>query len=642
MRARPAEGEVEMTTGDRPERMHSNVRIDRHVATAEAALQSSRAHARSRSPARRRAGGIAEGQPRAGVRNALGVGRAPAALALAPTLALAAAVAACSDERRRVGTHVDDWRDRVIYQIVTDRFANGDPSNDAADGVAPVPGDLARVQGGDWRGIAERLDYIERLGMSAIWISPVVANIARIESEDGYHGYWASDFSTHNPRFGTMQDLQDLVARAHARDIAVIVDVVPNHAGRVFAYDLDGDREVDFPEEELPPYRREGYHVPLIWHARPRLRLPGSAGAESFELGPEHFRRRGIGDLSDYEQRRYGDFPTGLRDLDTERDDVIEGMIETFVWWVLETDIDGFRIDAVPHVDLPFWQRFCDGLRRRLAVHGKRNFFLLGEIFEFDGREIARYTAEGALDAGFDFPTKFALINGVILGGLPPVLARSSMEEQRAFYRDAPQPFGIGLSPWEARVAIADNHDLPRVRSEVADPFAVDQALVAVFTLDAIPAVYYGTEQEFLGRGHHEAREVMWETGYREDLPTHALVRRLAAIRRGSRALRRGRLQVRWAAAQGGNVLEGAEADAGLIAWERVYDGERVLVALNTHPLQTARADVPTGFSPGTELVDLLAGDARVIIAPDSTAPLAIPPRTSYVLTASPASRTTP
>jgi alpha-amylase len=98
--------------------------------------------------------------------------------------AIALLCAAC-DPAPRISTHVDDWRDRVIYQIVVDRFENGDPSNDAADGVDVVPGDLSRAQGGDWRGVIERLDYVERLGMSAIWISPVVANVARVVVEDG-------------------------------------------------------------------------------------------------------------------------------------------------------------------------------------------------------------------------------------------------------------------------------------------------------------------------------------------------------------------------------------------------------------------------------------------------------------------------
>jgi glycosidase len=547
--------------------------------------------------------------------------------------ALAACSLACG-EPRRVATHVDDWRDRVVYQIVTDRFANGDPSNDAADGVNVVPGDLSRSQGGDWRGIAEHLDYVARLGMSAIWISPVVANVPRIESEDGYHGYWASDFTRHNPRFGALEDLRELVRLAHERDILVIVDVVPNHAGRVFAYDLDrdGSAAADL-SEDLPPYSATPYDAPLLWHGeRTRLFFPGTEGSGFLELGAEHFHRQGIGNLADYVERRLGDFPTGLRDIATERDDVVLAMIETFARWVVTTDVDGYRVDAVPHIELEFWRRFCDGLRRRLAEEGKHRFLLLGEIFEREGSEIARHTTEGALDAGFDFPLKFALVDGVILGGAPPVTARHAMESQRAYFRDAPQPFGVELSPWEARVAIGDNHDVPRMRGDVSDPFAIDQALVAIFTVDAIPGIYYGTEQEFAGRLHHEQREVLWETGFREDVPTFALIARLAAIRRGSIALRRGRLQLRYASETGGAELAMPTPDAGVIAWERAHEGERALVALGTHPVITARARVPTGFSPGTVLVDRLGGDATFEVAADGTIDLSIHPRTSVVL----------
>ena len=548
------------------------------------------------------------------------------------SMVLLALLAGCQAEPRPVDTHVDDWRDRVIYQILTDRFANGDPSNDAADGAEPVRGDLARSQGGDWRGVEEHLDYVERLGMSAIWISPIVRNVARTELEDGYHGYWASDFTTHNPRFGTLEELQSLVAAAHARDIAVIIDVVVNHTGRVFAYDLDGDGEVDEGELE-PPYRREGYDVPLVWISEPpRLFVPGSAARETFAMGPEHFHRRGYGDLGDYEQRRYGDFPTGLRDLDTERDDLVDALIETFAYWVLATDVDGFRVDAVPHSELELHQRFSDGVRRRLAAHGKRNFFVLGEIFEHDAREIARHTAEGALDAGFDFPTKLTLIDAVILGGAAPASARFALEGQRGLFRDVPQPRGIGLSPWQARVTIADNHDLPRVRGEVSDAFAVDQALVAIFMLDSIPGVYYGTEQEFTGRAHHDRREVMWETGFREDLPSFALIQRLAALRRGSIALRRGSLLLRYASEVGGLELEAPTPDAGMIAWERVHARERVLVVLNTHPVQASSARGPTSFSPGAVLEDRLGGARRYEVSSDGSVVVEIPPRESVVL----------
>ena len=150
-----------------------------------------------------------------------------------------------------------DWRDEVIYQIVVDRFDDADPSNNTINGVSVVPGDLARHQGGDWAGVRRRLGYIERLGATAIWLSPLVANVDRTEDADGYHGYWASDFTEPNPRFGTTQELAELVAEAHTRGLRVVADAVLNHAGRVFYYDLDGSGTAD-PGEVLPRFFEDG------------------------------------------------------------------------------------------------------------------------------------------------------------------------------------------------------------------------------------------------------------------------------------------------------------------------------------------------------------------------------------------------
>lgn len=519
-----------------------------------------------------------------------------------------------------------DWRDRVIYQIVTDRFANGDPGNDAADGVAPVPGDLTRAQGGDFRGILEHLDYIEHLGGSAIWISPIVSNVPRTEVGDGYHGYWASDFTTVNPRFGTLEELQALVAEAHRRDIAVIVDVVPNHAGRVFSYDVDGDGLADPEEATLPLYRSEPHPNEVLFSFSPRLFTEEG----TLPLSAAHFHRRGIGDLAIPEERRYGDFPEGLRDLNTEDPAIAAALVETFARWALVTDVDGFRIDAVPHVDAAFWPVFCTALRRRLAAEGKTNFYLLGEVFETQLDRLLPWLEEGSIDATFDFPLKFAVIDGIVLGGGAPSTALDALERNRSRFRRTPQPEGIGLDPWQARVAFGDSHDLRRLRTEVDDPFAVDQALVVLFTVDAIPLVYYGTEQELEGGGGHRSRTPLWEVGYGEDGPTFLLIQRLSTLRAGSMALRRGTLEVRWASEVGGADLMTTAEDAGLLAYERTLGEEHVLVVLNTHPTRTSRASIPTAFGDG-EVIDRLGGARFSSLG--GAVEVTLPPRTSAILT---------
>src|SRR5579871_2100319 len=134
-------------------------------------------------------------------------------------------------------SNVVDWRDEVIYQVIVDRFADGDLNND--DRVDPTA--LARYQGGDWQGVIDHLDYLQDLGVTALWISPVVRNVDTDANVDGYHGYWAQDLTLTNPHMGDLPKLRELVDSAHARGFKVILDIVTNHMGQLFFYDINGN-----------------------------------------------------------------------------------------------------------------------------------------------------------------------------------------------------------------------------------------------------------------------------------------------------------------------------------------------------------------------------------------------------------------
>lgn len=553
--------------------------------------------------------------------------RAPTAVA-----ALSFGFLACAgSEAWSVSTHVEDWRDQILYQIVVDRFDNGDPTNDIQDGIGPEPGALERFQGGDWRGIRTRLDYLERLGVTALWLSPPYANVSRTEREDGYHGYWPADFTRANPRFGTLEELRGLVRDAHERNMLVILDVVPNHAGRVFAYDLDADGEVDEGEVE-PPFADPPYDVPLLWTHRPRLWTRDGSGVRArLTLGDMHFHRHGRGDLAVQVQKELGDFPSGLRDLHTERAEVVDALVETHVWWVEQTDVDGFRIDAVPHAGRLFWTEFCRRLRARLAELGKDRFLLLGEVFSGDPETLAEYTELHQLDAAFAFDLKVDLIDGVILEGRPPSTAVGALSDHAAIFPASGQPNGIGSSPWQARVIFADNHDVWRLRGELDDPLAAEIAMTVVFTVDGIPNLYYGTEQALDGQEHHASREPLFEIGFDEESSMYRHIQRLAALRRSSLALRHGELHVRYASRSGGADEELTD-DAGMLAYERVYGGERWLVVINTSLVDSV-ARIPTGFGGGTVLRDALgAADASWVVGEDRTLPIRLPGRAAVVL----------
>ncbi len=526
-----------------------------------------------------------------------------------------------------------DWRDEVIYQIVVDRFADGDPGNNRQDGVGTTEGDLARHQGGDYRGIVDHLDYLENLGVTALWLSPIVDNVPQSGAQDGYHGYWARDFTKVNARFGSEAELIALVAEAHARGMRVILDVVINHAGNVFFYDLDGDGEAD-PGEREPPFSTTPYVAPLVRTQAPvRLWREDAAGAlETWDLPDEAFHRHGQTVVfSDATQLERGDFPTGLRDLATDDDEVMAALITTYAEWARRTDVDGFRLDAVPHVSRDDWRRFCEGLRARLHAMGKREFMLLGEVFRSSPADLAPYTAQGLLDSVFDFTFKTDAVDTYLLAGGPASLARAALEGARAFYPSSPQPGGLAIDPFRARVTFVDNHDVPRIAGKLEDRRAVWLSLLLMFTVDGNPAVYYGTEQGFTGGFGDASREVLWNEGFDETHPSYAFLQTLVALRSSHRVLRRGDLTVRYASLNDG---QSDAEDAGIFAFERSDEQARMLVVLNGHAQKASRASIPTGFTEGTFLVDVLGDFESLRIGVDGAVNLSLNARTARVLVA--------
>ena len=140
-----------------------------------------------------------------------------------------------------VTNQVTDWRDEIIYQIVVDRFEDGDPNNNFnVDWTRP-----AAYHGGDWQGIIDRLDYIESLGVTTLWISPVVRNVEEDAGFASYHGYWTQNFLDVNPHFGSLEKLREMVQACHARGIKVVLDIVTNHVGQVFYYDINRNGSPD-------------------------------------------------------------------------------------------------------------------------------------------------------------------------------------------------------------------------------------------------------------------------------------------------------------------------------------------------------------------------------------------------------------
>lgn len=561
-----------------------------------------------------------------------------------PALVLAALAAAApgvgcvsipvEGKQPALATHVQDWRDEVIYQVLVDRYANGNVNND----YKVQPGALARYQGGDWQGMKDHLDYAQALGVTTLWISPVVKNVETDADVDAYHGYWAQDLTETNPHFGDLADLRALVAAAHERNMKVVLDIVTNHMGQVFFYDVNMNGKADIyiggtgstsPVTRIsefdPDYDPRGVQsftslgeagrAPIIFIQDPSInRVPPKPGILGTAAG-----YHGFGRILNYDvekQRLLGDFPGGLKDVATEIPEVRATMIDAYTRWAELTDLDGFRIDTVKHVEYEFWKEFAAGVRTRLARQGKKNFLMFGEAFDGNDKLLGSYTQKGMLDSVFYFSQHFQAIRDVFVYAHDPKQQKGTDQiaklwaEREVNWSKEPQDLGVGVAPSKLPINFLDNHDVARfLFNAEGDVDALRNALVFLMTAQGIPCLYYGTEQDFRGGNDPANREVLWDTGFdtRKDTFTHFA--KLARIRQKSAALRRGDVSVRWSS---GHTQ--AEEDAGIFAFERAggdAGDSYALVVINSNAKKASTTSdgskvMQVTAKPGTVLVDVL------------------------------------
>lgn len=552
-----------------------------------------------------------------------------------------------------LSTHVTDWRDEVIYQVLVDRFSNGDVNND----FGVLPGHLSRYQGGDWRGLTQKLGYLEQLGVTTLWISPVVKNVETDADFDAYHGYWAQDLDEANPHFGDVSELRALVKAAHARGMKVVLDIVTNHMGQVFFYDqnLNGTPDVyvggsgstsavlrssefdpDFDSRGVQVFTSLGvagqapivfFDQPQIARQRPHPEILGSARAY-----------HGLGRTLDYEDPKQlleGDFPGGLKDVATELPEVREAMVDSYARWAELVDLDGFRIDTVKHVEHEFWQVFAGQVRTRLAAQGKERFLMFGEAF--DGRDdlLGSFTRPGELDSVFYFSQHFAVFRDVFQFAHDATKQRGtrqieSLWAQRAVnWSNVPQPGGTGIAPSKLPVNFLDNHDVARfLFGAHQDVAALRNALTLLMTEEGLPCLYYGTEQDFDGGNDPANREVMWKSGFDTGSATFVHVAKLTAVRKQFAALRRGETKVVFSTE---HTLD--ELDAGLFAFERAGDGAYALVVQNTNGRHESEAVLTTTQPSGSVLIDVLGAERqRFVVGAQGQVSVRVPSQSSLIL----------
>lgn len=525
----------------------------------------------------------------------------------APLIAVLFAAAFAAVPARALTPSPADWRDVVLYQVITDRFANGDVANDAIEGQY-APADGARIHGGDFAGIVAKLDYLEHLGVDGVWISPVPLN-ANAE----YHGYSARDPYVIAPHFGTMAGLRALADSLHARGMVLVLDVVVNHMG-----DL-----VDSGTPGYPAFQAGGGYT-LRW------KNAGKRHAGFFDDLSRYHANGGIQSFVDPDQVLGELF--SLDDLKTEDPAVREELVRMAEFLIDSTDCDGFRLDTVKHVEMGFWRSWAPAVHAAAAARGKARFFLFGEVFDGSDAKCASYTGTVGggpykLDSVVDYPLYFAT-NGVFGGSGWP-----SDIEQRwnnlALY-DA--------TAREQLVTFLDNHDNSRFLGfGVAnqDESRARTAIAFLLTARGVPCLYYGTEQEFDGGGDPWCREDMWDgqwdfgpsDGDNFDLahPLFQWTRAWTDHRRRHLSLRRGAT----------TVLAAASGGPGTLAYQRLATGDTTVVALNTSN-ETMVTTLVGPWPAGTPLVvwsGALAPRTTLAAGPGGALTLSLPPRASWLLT---------
>ncbi|MEV0095307.1 pullulanase-type alpha-1,6-glucosidase [Streptomyces sp. NPDC050738] len=458
--------------------------------------------------------------------------------ALVPALPVAAAAKAPAPPSDGALASVparNDLTKEQFYFVMPDRFANGDSSNDRGGLTGSRlqtgydPTDKGFYQGGDLKGLTQKLDYIKGLGTTSIWMAPIFKNKAvqgaGADASAGYHGYWITDFTQVDPHFGTNADLEKLIDKAHDKGMKVFFDVITNHTADVVDYE---EKSYDYLSKGAFPYvTKDGVPFDDSDYSDGTKKFP-AVDASSFPYSPTvpaaeknvkkpswlndptMYHNRGNSTYAG-ESADQGDFG-GLDDLWTERPEVVQGMEKIYEKWVKDFDIDGFRIDTVKHVDMDFWTQWATALDAYAAQRGRSDFFMFGEVYSADPKITSPYVTQGRLDATLDFPFQDAARQYASQGAPASKLADVFAQDYR-YTTDKANAY--------EQVTFTGNHDMGRLGYflKADNPKAGDAELVQrdklanqlMFLSRGNAVVYYGDEQGFTGSGgDKDARQPMF------------------------------------------------------------------------------------------------------------------------------------
>jgi glycosidase len=496
----------------------------------------------------------------------------------------------------------------VIYLIMPDRFANGDPINDEP---SDAPGTHDRLNprayhGGDLRGIREHLPYLKDLGVTTLWLTPILKNGA---AQD-YHGYGAVDLYAVDPHLGTIGDYQQLVADAHKHGMKIFFDFVPNHIGPKHPW---------VAEPPLPDWFHgtPQHHMDTTSAVRGtfygKTEKPAIANDPFEALVDPHAPQRLSRNLTD------GWFFNVLPDLNTENAMVADYLLQNSIWWAESSGLDGFRLDTFPYVPRSFWSAWHGGLHRLYPY-----LTTVGEVFHpdpsvtsfFAGGQRRFDGTDSGLNTLFDFPMFFALQD---------VLLRNAPAGRIA---DVLRHDSLYVHP-DALVTFFANHDVARFASTAgSSPAKSMLAFGLTLTLRGIPEIYYGDEIGMPGGGDPDNRRDFpggWpgdpKNGFTaegrtaEQQELFAYVQSLLRLRRKHAALQSGKLWHLFSDETSYVFLRETEEERVLVAFNNSTEPRALKITLNDTP-----AAGVAGFTLllGQAKAELFKGEARITMPAQS------------------------
>lgn len=521
------------------------------------------------------------------------------------------------------------WEDQVLYFLLVDRFADGHETPQLLfqppDAGNAVGSEAAARQwrqagttwcGGNLAGLKSKIPYLRDLGVTAIWLSPI---FKQIKGSTTYHGYGIQNFlETDTDHFGTKAELRELVAAAHQEGIYVILDIILNHTGDVFAYQpnrypvysADGQLAYYDVRWDGQPYPFQGFYNAERQVTAATPRYPDDAVWPIEFQNPAWYTRKGrINNWEHYPEYIEGDF-FDLKDLDLGNDDLsdfhpspaLRALCEVYKYWIAFADVDGFRIDTVKHMGKAATRFFCSVIHEFAQHLGKDRFYLIGEIT--GGRANAFQTVElTGLNAALGIDDVQDKLDFMVRGTRNP-------EEYFNLFRNSIE-LGKDSHVWinNRIITMIDDHDQVRKGGSGKARFAAvggENLLICAIGVNlctmGTPCLYYGSEQAFDGQGGSDQyiRECMLagpfgafrSQGKHFFNPKHRVYRetaKIAALRRALLPLRRGRQYLRAISGNGFHFgppkMQGGSLRS-VVAWSRIFDQEEVVCAFNNNLAQ--------------------------------------------------------